>query len=86
MITPVEKYGRVRLSTGFRGKETWRTSVSGMRLYRFVNMLHISHSSVLSKVPVQALHLNSEHFRRAVIKITLQTCEWELHYEVIRMS
>ena len=32
MIAPVKKFGRARLSTGFRVKETWRTSVSGKHL------------------------------------------------------
>ena len=32
MIAPVKKFARVRLSTGFREQETWRTSVSGERL------------------------------------------------------
>ena len=32
MIAPVKKFGRARLSTGLREKETWRTSVSGKLL------------------------------------------------------
>ena len=32
MIAPVKKSGQVRLSTGTRGKEIWRTSASGKRL------------------------------------------------------
>ena len=32
MIAPVKKFGRARLSTGFRIKETWLTSVSGKHL------------------------------------------------------
>ena len=32
MISPVKKFGRARLSTGLREKETRRTSVSGKLL------------------------------------------------------
>ena len=32
MIAPVKKFSRARLSTGFVGKKTWWTSLSGKRL------------------------------------------------------
>jgi len=32
VITPVRKFGRARLITGFCGKQAWQTSISEKRL------------------------------------------------------